>query len=686
MDDLSSRAINTLRFLSADAVQQANSGHPGLPMGAAPMAFTIWTRHLRHNPRNPKWAGRDRFVLSGGHGSMLLYSLLHLTGYDLSLDDLKNFRQWGSKTPGHPEYGLTPGVETTTGPLGQGFATGVGMAIAQAHLSAEFGQELLDHFVYEIVTDGDLMEGLASEAASLAGHLRLGKLIYLYDDNHISIDGSTEMAFTEDRVQRFAAYNWHVQRVEDGNDIQAIDEAIRAAKLEPRPSLIACRTHIGFGAPHKQDTSKAHGEPLGDEELNAAKKNLGWPIEPRFLVPADVLELFRRALDQGKSAEDAWNARLEDMASSNPQAASELERRLRRELPASWESALPTFPADEKGMATRVASGKVLSALASRLPELIGGSADLTPSNNTKFEGALDLQPDNPLGRYVHFGVREHAMGAALNGMALHGGLIPYGGTFLIFSDYTRPAIRIAALSHVPSIFVFTHDSVGLGEDGPTHQPIEHLAALRAMPNLLLIRPADANEVAQAWKIAISRTDGPTLLALTRQALPVFDRTKTAPAAGLAKGAYVLASMGGKKPDIILMASGSEVTLIYQAAQKLAEKGIAVRVVSFPSWSLFEKQSTAYRRSVLPEDVPLRLAVEAGVAQGWERYVGPKGKILSIERFGASAPYKVIFQHLGFTVENVIALSRTLLGPRRPGRVAKKLGRRAAPSKRSRRK
>ncbi|MFH1184268.1 MAG: transketolase [Chloroflexota bacterium] len=687
MDDLSSRAINTLRFLSADAVQKANSGHPGLPMGAAALAFTLWTRCLRHNPRNPRWPGRDRFVLSGGHGSMLLYSLLHLTGYDLPMEEIMNFRQWGSKTPGHPEYGLTPGVEATTGPLGQGFANGVGMAIAQAHLAAEFGQELFDHFIYAIVTDGDLMEGVTSEAASLAGHLRLGRLIYLYDDNHISIDGSTDLAFTESRVERFAAYNWHVQQVVDGNDIEAITEAIRRAQQDPRPSLVACRTHIGFGAPKKQDTSKAHGEPLGEEELKAAKQNLGWPVEPRFAVPGDVLELFRRALDDGQAAEAAWNRKLEAFAASNAAAAADLRRRLSGDLPESWESALPSFPADVKGMATRVASGKVLTALAETLPELIGGSADLTPSNNTKFDGVGPFQAENPSGRYVHFGVREHAMAAALNGMALYGGVTAYGGTFLIFSDYMRPAIRLAALSHIPSIFVLTHDSVGLGEDGPTHQPIEHLAALRAIPNLLLIRPADANEVAQAWKIAISRRDGPTALALTRQALPVFDRNMTASASGVARGAYVLASFGKKRPDIILLASGSEVALVYQAGQILSTNGVAVRVVSFPSWSLFEQQSAAYRRSVLPEDIPLRLAVEAGVSQGWERYVGHQGKVIGIERFGASAPYKAIFEHLGFTVDNVVAQARALLRSRTGTRSApRKAGKARAATKRTRRK
>jgi transketolase len=542
------------------------------------------------------------------------------------------------------------------------------MAIAQAHLAAEFDKELFHHHIYGIVTDGDLMEGVASEAASLAGHLSLGRLIYLYDDNHISIDGKTDLAFTEDRAKRFEAYNWHVQVLADGNDLDAIDAAITRAKQDPRPSLIACRTHIGFGAPNKQDTAKAHGEPLGDEELNAAKTNLGWPIEPRFLVPADVRDFYRRAIGDGGAAEDAWNRKFDAFAKANPQAAAELKRRLRGELPPGWEKALPTFPADEKGMATRVASGKVLSALASTLPELMGGSADLTPSNNTKFDGATAFQADSPSGRYVHFGVREHAMAAALNGMALYGGVIAYGGTFLIFSDYARPAIRIAALSHIPSIFVFTHDSVGLGEDGPTHQPVEHLAALRAMPNLLLLRPADANEVAQAWKLALSRRDGPTLLALTRQAVPVYDPAVTGSRDGVSRGAYVVASLGRKKPDIILMASGSEVSLVMGAAAKLAQNDVSVRVVSFPSWYLFEKQSPAYRRSVLPEDVPLRLAVEAGVRQGWERYVGAQGRVFSLERFGASAPYKAIFEHLGFTVENVAAQARALLrgATRRP--------------------
>ncbi len=672
MDDLTNRAINTIRFLSADAVQQANSGHPGLPMGDAALAFTLWTRHLHHNPRNPMWPGRDRFILSGGHGSMLLYSLLHLTGYDLSLDEIRNFRQWGSRTPGHPEYGLTPGVETTTGPLGQGFATGVGMAIAQAHLSAEFGLDLFQNYIYAIVTDGDLMEGVSSEAASLAGHLGLGRLVYLYDDNHVSIDGSTDIAFTEDRTARFAAYGWHVQTIADGNDVEAIDKAIQAAKADPRPSLIACRTHIGFGAPHKQDTSKAHGEPLGDDELNAAKTNLGWPLEPRFLIPDDVLKFFRTALDAGQKLEGEWNGVFAAYKTAHPQQAADLERRLRRELPAGWESALPTFPADPKGMATRSASGKVLTSLSTCLPELIGGSADLTPSNNTRFDGAVDFSSQSAAGRYVRFGVREHAMGAALNGMNVYGGLVAYGGTFLVFSDYMKPAIRIAALSHFSTIFVFTHDSVGLGEDGPTHQPIEHLAALRAVPNLVVIRPADANEVSEAWKVAIARRGGPTALALTRQSIPVLDRTVVAPASGLAKGAYVLASFGGTDPDLILMASGSEVILTLDAAPKLAEAGVSVRVVSFPSWELFEQQTPEYRESVLPASVRLRLAVEAGASQGWDRYVGASGRVLGIERFGMSAPYKTIFEHFGFTADNVYQQAKNMLNePQAPRPVRK---------------
>ncbi|MBK7448607.1 MAG: transketolase [Anaerolineales bacterium] len=652
--ELQNKAINTLRFLSADGVQKANSGHPGLPMGAAAMAFTIWTRHLRHNPRNPKWMGRDRFILSGGHGSMLLYSLLHLTGYDLSLEQLQNFRQWGSLTPGHPEYGWTPGVELTTGPLGAGLSSGVGMAIAAAHLAAVFnkpGHELLDSYIYAIVTDGDLMEGVASEAASLAGHLSLGRLIYLYDDNKISIDGSTDLAFTEDRAKRFEAYGWHIQHVADGNDVEAIDAAIKVAKADPRPSLILCRTIIGFGSPNRQGTQKAHGEPLGDDELNAAKDNLGWPKEPRFLIPEDVQVFYRKAVERGRELEADWKMRREAYARLFPELGAEFNRRLiMGKLPEGWEATIPTFPVDPKGMATRAASGKVINAIAAKLPELLGGSADLAPSNNTKIDGLPAFQKDSHAGRNFHFGVREHAMGSILNGMAVYGGLIPYGATFLVFADYMRAAVRLAALSHYPSIFIFTHDSIGLGEDGPTHQPVEHLTSLRLIPNLVVLRPADANETAQAWKVAISRRDGPTVLALTRQNLPTLESPNL-----VEKGAYVLKDFG--KPEIILMASGSEVSLILDAAQKLAEEGKGVRVVSFPSWELFEKQDEAYRESVLPKSIQKRLAVEAGTSLGWERYAK---STISIDRFGASAPAKVIFEKLGFTVENVIAKAKEL--------------------------
>jgi transketolase len=662
--DLQSRAINTIRFLSADIVQQANSGHPGLPMGAAAMAYTIWTRHLRHNPTHPKWPDRDRFILSGGHGSALLYSLLHLTGYDLPLEELKNFRQWGSRTPGHPEYGLTPGVETTTGPLGQGFANGVGMAIAEAHLAAEFncpGHDIVNHSVYAIVTDGDLMEGVASEAASLAGHLQLGKLIYLYDDNHISIDGSTDLAFTEDRVKRFDAYGWHTQAVSDGNDVEAIDAAIRLAKLDPRPSLIACRTHIGFGLPTRQDTSKAHGEPPGEEELRGAKEKLGWPVEPKFFIPEDVSTHFRSAVDEGRRTENEWKNRFESYRINNPDLAAEFERRMAGKLPDGWDSSLPVFPADPKGIATRAASSKALNALAVKLPELLGGSADLAPSNNTWLEGLPEFQEDLPTGRNFHFGVREHGMGAVVNGMALHGGLIPYGATFLVFSDYMRGALRLSALSHYPSIWIFTHDSIGVGEDGPTHQPVEHLAALRAIPGLTILRPSDANETVEAWKCAISQRNGPTALILTRQALPILDRSIFAPASELKRGAYVLADIGDKAPELLLMASGSEVSLIVAAGTLLGAEGVNVRMVSFPAWELFAAQEQEYREAVLPPSLRARLAVEAGIAQGWERWVGDGGAILSLEHYGASAPAKILFEKFGFTVENIMAKARELL-------------------------
>ncbi len=661
-NDFQNSTINTIRFLSADAVQQANSGHPGLPMGAAAMAYTLWTRHLRHSPHNPKWPDRDRFILSGGHGSALLYSLLHLTGYALPLDELKKFRQWGSLTPGHPEFGHTPGVETTTGPLGQGFANGVGMAIAEAHLAAEFNTadfSLVNHYTYAIVTDGDLMEGVTAEAASLAGHLQLGKLVYLYDDNEISIDGSTNLSFTEDRMARFDAYGWHTQIVKDGNDVDSIDKAIKAAKADPRPSIIAVRTVIGFGLPTRAGTQKAHGEAPGDEELNGAKQALGWPVEPRFHIPADVLEFFRQAQTYGDEIELDWQSRLQEYKKVYPEKGAEFERRMRGELPADWQKSLPVFPADAKGMASRVAFGKTLNALVAAVPELLGGSADLAPSNNTALTGIASFQKDTPLGRNFHFGVREHAMGSAVNGMAYHGMLRPYGATFLIFSDYMRPPIRLSALSHLPSIWIFTHDSIGVGEDGPTHEPVEQLASLRAIPGLVVLRPADANETAHAWRVALSRTNGPTLMALTRQNLPTLDRTIYADAANLEKGAYVLADLG--TPQLILMASGSEVGLIVEAGNKLAESGIGVRLVSVPSWELFKEQDSAYRESVLPTALRVRLAVEAGVSQGWDRFVGDSGGILAIDHYGASAPGPLLFEKFGFTIENVMAKAKELL-------------------------
>jgi transketolase len=662
--DLQQRALSAIRFLSADAVQQANSGHPGLPMGAAAMAYTVWMRHLRHNPQNPKWPNRDRFILSGGHGSALLYSLLHLTGYDLPLEDVKRFRQWGSLTPGHPEFGLTPGVETTTGPLGQGFANGVGMAIAEAHLAAEFNAPeytIIDHYTYAIVTDGDLMEGISAEAASMAGHLKLGKLIYLYDDNNISIDGSTELAFTEDRAKRFEAYGWHVQIVSDGNDVEAIDVAIQKAKADERPSIIMCRTVIGYGLPTRAGTAKAHGEPPGDAELNGAKEAAGWPLEPRFYIPEDVLAHFRESVTRGAKFQAEWQARFDAYRAVLPEKASELVRRMRGELPKLWDADLPVFPADEKGMASRAASGKALNAIAVSVPELLGGSADLAPSNNTKLEGTPAFQHGSPGGRNFHFGVREHAMGAVVNGMAYHGGLRPFGATFLVFADYMRPALRIAALSHLPSIFVFTHDSIGVGEDGPTHQPVEHVASLRAIPNLTVIRPADANETVEAWRAAMLNQHGPTALILTRQNLPTINRELFSEAALLHKGAYVLSDMGDDQPELILMASGSEVSLIVEAGTRLAMEGVNVRLVSVPSWELFEKQDAAYRESVLPAAVRARVAVEAGIGMGWEKFVGQFGGIVSMERYGASAPAPILFKEFGFTVENVMAKVREVL-------------------------
>jgi transketolase len=667
MSPLQQRAINSLRFLSADAVQQANSGHPGLPMGAAALAFTVWTRHLRHNPKNPAWVNRDRFILSGGHGSALLYSLLHLTGYELSLKEIKNFRQYGSLTPGHPEFGLTPGVETTTGPLGQGFANGVGMAIAEAHLSAEFnseGYKIVDHFVYAIVTDGDLMEGVSSEAASLAGHLRLGKLIYLYDDNHISIDGPTDLSFTEDRAARYNAYGWHTHIIQDGNDVEAIDAAVKAAKADTRPSLILCRTIIGFGLPTRAGTSKAHGEPPGEEELNGAKTAAGWPLEPRFYIPEDVLEFFRKAVSNGEMYEKEWNTLFEDYSNLFPEKAGEFLRRTRGELPVNWSKVLPIFPADPKGISTRAASGKALNAAASLLAELVGGSADLAPSNNSWIQGQTAFQRDNPAGRNFHFGVREHGMGSIVNGMCYHGGLRPYGATFLVFSDYMRPAIRLSALAQLPSIWVFTHDSIGVGEDGPTHQPVEQIASLRAIPNLVVIRPGDANETSAAWKVALNRTQGPTALILTRQNLPVlsFTASEDGSLPPVDRGAYVLAEMGEDKAQIILMASGSELNLTVDAAARLVMSGIGVRVVSFPSWELFSLQEGAYRESVLPSGIKARLAVEAGISQGWERWVGDLGAIISIDRFGASGPAKILLEKYGFTVDHIVEKAGALLG------------------------
>ncbi len=663
--DLESRAIKTLRYLSVDGVQTANSGHPGLPMGTAAIAYTIWTKHLRINPGDPNWFNRDRFILSGGHGSMLIYSLLHLTGFDLSLDELKNFRQWGSHTPGHPEYGVTPGVEVTTGPLGQGFANGVGMAIAEAHMAAEFNEpdfSVVDHYTYAIVTDGDLMEGVASEAASLAGTLKLGKLIYLYDDNRISIDGSTDLAFTEDRAMRFEAYGWHVQKVTDGNDVDAIDAAIKNAKKDPRPSIIICRTHIGYSLPTKQDTADAHGSPPGWDEIDASKKAQDWPVEPHFYIPDDVLEHYRSVKKEGAVYEDEWKKLYSSYQAKFPQKAAELTRRIEGKFPADWDKVLPEFPADVKGMATRASSGKVINALYKSLPELMGGSADLTPSNKTWIDQSSAFSADNPIGANLHFGVREHGMGSILNGMAAHKGVIPYGATFLVFSDYNRPAIRVSALSDYPVIWVFTHDSIGLGEDGPTHQPVEHLAALRAIPNLVTIRPADANETSEAWKAAVERKDGPTVLVFSRQNAPTMDRTKVAPADGLQKGAYVLADLGKGAPEIILMGTGTEVQLALDAANVLAEKGKNVRVVSFPSWELFKKQSKEYQDSVLPLTVKKRIAVEAGIEQGWKKWLGDEGVMIGMTGYGASAPAEILYEKFGFTVENIVKHAMQMLG------------------------
>jgi len=656
--------INTIRFLSVDAVQQANSGHPGMPMGAAPMAYVLWTKFLRHSPRNPGWLDRDRFVLSAGHGSMLLYSLLHLSGYDLSLDDLKNFRQWGSKTPGHPEYGDTPGVETTTGPLGQGFATGVGMAIAERHLAARFNKsnhDIVDHYTYGIISDGDLMEGISHEAASFAGHLKLGKLIYLYDDNHISIEGKTDIAFTENRLQRFEAYGWHVQQVEDGNDLQAIEDALTAARNETdRPSLVAVRTSIGFGSPNRQDTAKAHGEPLGDEERRLTKEKLGWPQEPTFYIPEEALSHFRKSVDKGLKLEQQWTESFRSYLNEFPDLGSMFEKQIKGELPQNWDKEIPVFPADPKGKATRVISGQVLNAIAKNVPALMGGSADLAPSNKTWIDNEENFQAGSYDQRNIHFGVREFGMTAVLNGMALHGGFIPYGGTFLIFSDYMRPAIRLAALMKQHTIYVLTHDSIGLGEDGPTHQPIEHLASLRSMPNVTVLRPADANETAEAWKFAIKSNKGPTVLALTRQSLPTLDRTVFGTAELLHRGAYVLKDVNGT-PDALILASGSEVKLALEAAETLAQDGVAARVVSMPSWELFDDQTQEYKNSVLPENVKARVSIEAGATQGWHKYLGMNGKAIGLDHFGASAPINDLFTNFGITADSVVQAVKSLV-------------------------
>jgi transketolase len=656
--------INTIRFLSVDAVQQANSGHPGMPMGAAPMAYVLWTKFMRHSPRNPGWPDRDRFVLSAGHGSMLLYSLLHLCGYDLSLDELKNFRQWKSKTPGHPEYGDTPGIETTTGPLGQGFATGVGMAIAERHLATKYNSPehtIMGHFTYGIISDGDLMEGISHEAASLAGHLKLGKLIYLYDDNHISIEGKTDLAFTENRLQRFEAYGWHVQQVDDGNDLEAIEKALEGARSETgRPSLIAVRTSIGYGSPNRQNTAKAHGEPLGDEERKLTKENLGWPLEPLFYIPEEVLAHFRKSVDRGLEHEQSWTISFRNYLNDYPQEGARLEKQLKGELPSGWDEDIPVFPADPKGKATRVTSGIVLNSIARNVPALMGGSADLAPSNKTLIDNENGFQAGSYDGRNIHFGVREFGMTAVLNGMALHGGFIPYGGTFLIFSDYMRPAIRLACLMKQHVIYILTHDSIGLGEDGPTHQPIEHLASLRAMHNLTVLRPADANETAEAWKFAVKNNKGPTVLALTRQSVPTLDRSLYGPAELLHRGAYVLSDVDGT-PDALILASGSEVKLALEAAETLAKDGTAARVISMPSWELFEAQPQDYKNTVLPENVTARVAIEAGATQGWHKYVGMNGTVIGLDHFGASAPIHDLFTNFGITAKSVVQAVQGLI-------------------------
>ncbi len=661
--ELDQLSINTIRFLAVDAVQKAGSGHPGMPMGTAAMAYVLWVRHLKHNPCNPSWPDRDRFILSAGHGSMLLYALLHLTGYDLPLEEIKRFRQWDSVTPGHPESYVTPGVEVTTGPLGQGFANGVGMAIAERFLRERFNmleRGIVDHHIYAIVSDGDLEEGVASEAASYAGTQRLGKLIYLYDNNGISIEGHTDVTFQEDVGARFRAYGWHVVGPIDGNDVRAIDTAIvEGRRVSERPTLIICHTMIGYGSPNKAGTSAVHGEPLGDEETKLTKENLGWPLEPAFYIPVHVLEHFRSAIERGRKWEAEWKKHFEAYRGAYPDKAAEFERMVSGDLPAGWDASIPGFRPGDGPVATRVVGGEVLNALFEKLPDLVGGSADLAPSTKTWLDGSGRFGWDKG-GHNLHYGVREHAMGSLCVGMAHHGGVIPYGSTFLVFADYMRPPIRLAALSKQRVIFVFTHDSIGIGEDGPTHQPVEQLATLRATPNLWVIRPADANEVAEAWRQAILHRDGPTALVLTRQKLPIFDRTRLGPASGLAKGAYVLRDPDGE-PELMLIGTGSEVSLVLQAADRLEREGISPRVVSLPCWELFDMQPREYRDSVLLPHVKARLAVEAASSLGWHKYVGDEGIVIGLDRFGVSAPGDVVMRNFGYSVENVVEQAKMLL-------------------------
>jgi transketolase len=666
MDALTQLSINTIRLLSVDGVQKANSGHPGLPMGAAPMTYVLWQKHLRHNPKNPKWPNRDRFVLSAGHGSMLLYSMLHLYGYDLALDELKAFRQWGSRAPGHPEAFCTPGVEATTGPLGQGATNAVGMAMAERYLAGRYnrpGHTVVDHMTYALLGDGDLMEGITHEAASLAGHLGLGKLVWLYDDNRISLDGPTSLAFTEDVAKRFEAYHWHVIRVDQGDtDVDGIDAAIAAAKADPRPSLIMVHTTIGFGSPHKAGTSEAHGSPLGPDEVKATKSALGWDPEKQFFVPEEARKHFATAIERGAKAEAEWQAAFEAWAKAHPDLASEWRMALRNELPADWDAAIPTFTTKDEP-ASRVSGGKVLAAIASKVPWLFGGDADLSCSTMTALPGQDNFDGKTGLGRNIRFGVREHAMGAIANGMAYHGQVRPYTATFFVFADYERPAIRMAALSKLPVIFVFTHDSIGVGEDGPTHQPVEHLAALRGIPNLWVMRPADANEVAQAYRVAMKRTDGPTVMVLTRQKLPTFDREKLAPAGGVSRGAYVLSEAPGGAPQALLLSTGSEVSLALAAQEKLQAAGIRARVVSMPCWEIFRDQPVEYRESVIPPAITARVSIEAGTTMGWYRWTGEHGIALGLDRFGASGPGSVLMKQFGFTADNIVRAVTSLVKP-----------------------